>query len=309
MAIMCLLHDDYGDHLIAAIRAALPDEDVREWPDVGNPADIEYAIVFRMPADGLQPFRNLRMISTTGAGVDHLVRDPQIAGDVSIVRVIDDEFAARMADYVLCWVLFYHRDVALILEQKHAHLWRHVASRPAGELRVGVMGLGQMGGTTARRLCGLGYDVAGWSRGPHDIPGVTSFAGPEEFDAFLHGIEILVNLLPLTVETAGILSSRTFNALPSGSVVISAGRGAHLIEADLLASLESGRIRAATIDAFPREPLSVDHPFWSHPRVFITPHCATTASPQALARSFANNVRRHRRGEPLMNKVERARGY
>jgi glyoxylate/hydroxypyruvate reductase A len=309
MAILCRLHTAYGDDLINGIRRALPDEDIRGWPAVGDPDDIDICIVFRMSRGFLRPFRNLKLISSTGAGVDHFLLDPDLPRHVPLVRIIDADFAARMADYVLCWVLFHHREVAHFLAAQREARWAYKPMRSAHEVSVGVMGLGQMGRPTCERLAYLGYRVRAWSRARHSIPGVSGFAGPDEFGSFLAETEILVNLLALTAETRGILCSATFDRLPKGAVLISPARGGHLMEADLLAALDSGRLRAATIDAFPTEPLPEDHPFWRHPGLFVTPHCSSTASLATIVHSFAENVRRLRAGEALLNQVDLSRGY
>jgi glyoxylate/hydroxypyruvate reductase A len=309
MAILCRLHTAYGTALIDGIRAALPSEDVREWPEHGNPDDIDICIVFRMEPGFLRPFRNLKLISATGAGFDHFLLDPDLPRHIPLVRIVDADFATRMADYVLCWVLFHHRDVAHFLAAQRAHRWDYKPMRSAHTVRVGVMGLGQMGTLTCERLAHLGYQVGAWSRTRHVIPGVTCHAGEAEFGAFLNKTEILVNLLPLTAQTAGILCRATFNGMPRGGVVISAARGGHLVEADLSEALDTGQLRAATIDAFPKEPLPAAHPFWDLPNLFITPHCSSTASLETIVTSFAENVRRFRSGHALLNRVDFAQGY
>ncbi len=310
MAILCRLHRAYGDALIQGIRAALPEEEVREWPaETGDPDDIEICAVNRMEPGFLAPFRNLRLISATGAGIDHFIADPGFPRHIPLVRIVDPDFAARMADYVLCWVLFHHREVAAFLAAQREARWAYRLMRSAHEVAVGVMGLGQMGQVAAARLAAQGYRVLGWARGPRDIAGVRCFAGAEAFEAFLRETEILVNLLPLTPETRGILDARCFAAMRRGGVVISAGRGAHLVERDLLAALQAGQLRAATLDVFEREPLPQGHPFWSHPGVFVTPHVSTTATLRAIVEGFAENVRRFRRGEPLLNQADPVRGY
>jgi glyoxylate/hydroxypyruvate reductase A len=309
MAILCRLHEAYGTRLIEGIRASLPQEDVREWPDIGDPDDIDICIVFHMQPGFLKPFRNLGLISATGAGIDHYLLDPDLPRHVPLVRIVDADFAARMADYVLCWVLFHHREVAHCLASQRQHRWAYKTMRSAGEVRVGVMGLGQMGRLSCERLAAIGYAVRAWSRTRHAIDGVDCYAGEDEFGDFLGNTEILVNLLPLTPRTAGILGKRSFDRLPAQSVVISAAHGGHLVEADLLEALASERLRAATIDAFPIEPLPSDHPFWDHPKIYVTPHCSSTASLETTINSFAENVRRFRAGEGLLNRVDFAAGY
>ncbi|GLK82859.1 2-hydroxyacid dehydrogenase [Ancylobacter defluvii] len=309
MAILTWLHNAYGRDLIDGIRAALPDEDIREWPEAGNPDDIDICIVFRMPPGFLKPFRNLKLMSATGAGIDHYLLDPDFPRGIRMVRVVDHDFAARMADYVLAWTLFHHRDLAHFLAAQARHDWAYKIMRSASDVRVGVMGLGQMGRLAAERLAAIGYDTAAWSRSPHEVPSVTCFHGAGGLDDFLGRTEILVNLLPLTHETRGILGAATFARMPAGGVVISAARGGHLVEADLVAALQAGTLRAATIDAFPTEPLPADSPLWEVPNLYVTPHCSSTASLQTIVDTFTGNVRRFRDGQPLLNEVDTIAGY
>lgn len=309
MAILTWLHTVYGDKLINGIRAGLPGEDVREYPNIGNPDDIDICIIFRMPNGFLKPFKNLKLISTTGAGIDHYLLDPDLPRHIPMVRVVDADFGARMAEYVLAWVLAHHREMPHFLANQKTHTWAYKPIRSSFEVKVGVMGLGQMGTPTVERLAYLGYTVSGWSKSRHDIKGVKCYAGKEEFAEFLGGLEILVNLLPLTAETRGILCKSTFDRVPKDSILITAARGGHLIEKDLIEALDSGRLRYATVDAFPKEPLPPDNPLWDHPKVFVTPHCSSTPSPETIVNAFVDNVKRFRSGRPLNNPVDHTKGY
>ena len=310
MAILCWLHKVYGSALIAGIRAALPDEEVREWPEAGDPGDIEICMIHRKPPGFLKPFPNLRLLSSTGAGIDNYLLDrDDLRPGVRLVRIVDGDFAARMADYVLAWTLFHHREIARFLAAQRERRWTYRLMRSAREVRVGVMGLGQMGRLSAERLAAVGYDTAAWSRTARSVPGVECHAGREGFGPFLARTEILVNLLPLTDETRGILSSATFARMPPGGVVISAGRGGHLVVADIVQALDQGQLRAATVDAFPVEPLPQDSPLWDRPDFFVTPHSSSTASLDTIVGAFAENVRRFRAGRPLLHEVDIAAGY
>jgi glyoxylate/hydroxypyruvate reductase len=178
-----------------------------------------------------------------------------------------------------------------------------------GTARVGVMGLGELGAAVARTLAEFGFPVRGWARSEKQIPGIACFAGPEQLRDFAAETDILICLLPLTAETRGILAAPLFRMLPKGAKIINVGRGAHLIEEDLLAALRSGQIGAATLDVFQREPLDPAHPFWSHPKVMVTPHMASFITVASAAPGVIDNLRRARLGQPLANQVDRARGY
>jgi glyoxylate/hydroxypyruvate reductase A len=171
------------------------------------------------------------------------------------------------------------------------------------------MGLGELGGDAARHLAILGFDTAGWSRSPRQVDGVTCFHGADGLAAFLARTEILICLLPLTDATRGIVNADLLAGLPEGATFINAGRGGHVVEADLLAALDSGQISEATLDVFQTEPLPEDSPLWAHPQVTVTPHIAAFSDPRALVDQVAENIRRDLAGEPLINTVDPERGY
>jgi len=206
-------------------------------------------------------------------------------------------------------VLRHHRGMPTYERQQAARRWEtHDQVRP-GDRRIGILGLGELGGACARALAGLGFDVAGHARSERRIEGVTTFHGATALPAFLARTDILVCLLPLTPETRGILGSATLRRLPRGAVVINAARGAHVVEEDLLVALGEGHLAHAVLDAFEHEPLASDHPFWRHPRITVTPHIASLTNPETGARHVAEGIRRDRSGEPLLHVVDLDRGY
>ncbi len=291
------------------MNARLPDLDIRIWPDAGDPADVEYALVWKPPRGMLAGFPNLRAIFSLGAGVDHLFGDPDLPRGVPVTRVVDDHLTGGMVEFALFHVLRFHRDFHLYEAQQQAGVWQeHVLTLPE-ERRVGLLGLGVIGQGVAAALCGLRFDVAGWSRTPKSVAGVTCFHGTDGLDRLVERTEILVCLLPLTVETAGILDAATFARLPPGACVINLARGGHLVETDLLAALDSGHLAGAALDVFETEPLPAEHPFWRHPKVRLTPHIASISDPRIVADQVAENVRRVRVGQSLLHQVDPAAGY
>jgi glyoxylate/hydroxypyruvate reductase A len=171
------------------------------------------------------------------------------------------------------------------------------------------MGLGSLGTAVLERLAAYGFRLRGWNRSPRTLAGVETFAGAEQMRTFLAGCDILVCLLPLTPATQGILNREVFAALPAGASVVNVGRGPHVVDADLLAALDAGHLSRAILDVTDPEPLPADHPFWAHPRVFVTPHVASMTQPETAAPILLENIRRHRRGESLLGVVDRAKGY
>ncbi len=308
MAVMFLSAEDPAEAWRDELRARIPDLDFRIWPEIGDPAEIDVALVWRPPPGELARYPNLKAILSLGAGVDGLIADPTLP-DVPIARMVDPSLTRTMAEYVLLAVLRHHRQFDLFERAQRARKWAFAFPPQAAQRRVGIMGLGELGGAAARTLARHGFTVAGWSRTPKAIKDVTSYAGRSELHPFLHRTDILVCMLPLTAETMGILDAETFAELAHGAYVINVARGGHLVEADLIAALDSGHLGGATLDVFRTEPLPPDHPFWDHPKILITPHIASYCQPATAADGVAENIRRALAGQPLLHQVNRKRGY
>ena len=283
--------------------------DIRVWPEIGNPAEIDYALVWRPEPGFLASLPNLKLILSLGAGVDHLLGDPLLPRHLPIVRLVDPHLTHAMSEYVVLQVLRLHRRDLEYRAQQEAGIWRELDQPNAFERRVGILGLGELGQDAAKKLAALGFDVAGWSRSERTIAGVRCHAGVPGLPPLLGRSEILVCLLPLTAETEGILNARNLALLPRGAALVNAARGAHLVEEDLLAALASGHISAAVLDVVREEPLRAGHPFWRHPHIVITPHVAAFTNPPTAAPIILDNIRRFEDGRPLLNRVDPARGY
>jgi glyoxylate/hydroxypyruvate reductase A len=311
MAVLIIAPHERPDWWAAQLTHIDPSLDVRTWPDAGDPADIRYALAWKPPHGALAAFPNLEVVYSLGAGVDHLFRDPEFPDGVAVSRVVDPYLTAGMREYVLLHVLRYHKGQPVFDAQQRDHVWDDRARelKQADERQVGILGLGELGGTCARALAALGFDVAGWSRTPKDLAGIACFDGHGGLDALLGRSEILVCLLPLTDETEGILCADLFARLPKGAFLINAGRGGHLVEDDLIPALESGRLAHATLDVFREEPLPDGHPFWDHPRITVTPHAASITDPRSVARRIAGDIARVAAGAEPANRVDRAAGY
>jgi glyoxylate/hydroxypyruvate reductase A len=286
-----------------------PDLDFRAWPEIGDKAEIDYALVWRPEPGLLASLPNLKLILSLGAGVDHILGDPQLPDKVPIVRLVDPYLSDAMSEYVALQVLRFHRCDLDYQAQQRAEIWRELPQKNAAERPVGILGFGAIGQNAGRRLAALGFPVSGWSRRPHPVDKFATFAGAAGLAQLLAATEILVCLLPLTPETEGILCADTFAALPGGASLVNAGRGRHLVESDLTAALDSGRLAAAALDVFRDEPLPRGHPFWHHPRILVTPHIAGITNPRTAAAIVLDNIRRFEEGRPLLNQVDRARGY
>jgi glyoxylate/hydroxypyruvate reductase len=299
----------------AAMKKVAPDLDVRIWPDgMGKIEDIEYCAAWLPPPGVVKSLPNLKVIMSLGAGVDAILKDPTLPENIPIVRVNDPDLTGRMTEYIVLHVLMHHRQQRRLDENQKKSMWDSFPTHAAKDLSVGIMGMGVMGADSAMKLRDIGFRVAGWSRSRKEIPGVESFAGAEEFDAFLARTDVLVSLLPATADTDGIINRETIAKLsrkgPFGApIVINAGRGRQQVEGDILAALDAGELHAATLDVFVPEPLPESSRLWTHPRVTVTPHCAADSDPETICAYVAGNIRRHQRGEKLDNLVDRARGY
>jgi glyoxylate/hydroxypyruvate reductase A len=288
---------------------AFSGREVRYWPDIGDKAAIDYALVWHPEPGLLASLPNLKLIVSLGAGVDHVLRDPELPARVPILRLVDPYMTQAMSEYVTLQVLRLHRpDVAYRAQQLVAE-WREHDQKNAAERSVGILGFGTLGQDAAHKLKAVGLDVAGWSRSAKDVPGFATYAGAAGLDALLARSEILVSLLPMTPETENLLDARLFARLPRGAGVINAGRGRHLVEADLLAALDTGQISAAVLDVFRDEPLPSDHPFWRHPRIVVTPHVAAETHPPTALPIIAQAIADFEVGRPVANLVDGNRGY
>lgn len=292
-----------------ALIRAVPDIDFRVWPESGRRDEIEYALVWKPPSGMLKSLPRLKAILSLGAGVDHIFRDPDLPHGVPITRMVNAGLAVQMSEYALYGVLHFHRHMDRYAEQQRRGEWRPLSAVPPQARSVGVMGLGVLGADFARKAAALDFHVLGWSRSAKHVPGVETFDGEPGFERFLARTEVLVNFLPLTPQTRGILDARTFARLPTGAFVINIARGEHVVEADLLAALDSGQLAGAMLDVFSAEPLPPDHPYWRHPRILVTPHIAGQAIADLMVEQVVDNIRRIERGEAPLGLVQSDRGY
>jgi glyoxylate/hydroxypyruvate reductase A len=305
-----------AEQFATEIHALDPDLDIRIAPDTGPLEDIRYALVWQPQAGLLAALPNLQLIVSVGAGVDALLDDPTTPVR-PLVRFVDKDLTARMAEYVVMNVLYHHRRMTEFRELQTRRTWTYLPEPAARDVRVGIMGLGVLGSAAAAALRPFGYQLRGWTRMPKTLDGVACFAGTHQLEPFLAETDIVVVLLPLTPQTRGLvnraftskLSVRGRSPLLPGPVLINAGRGGLQIDADILDALNSGALYAASLDVFQTEPLPPPSPLWVHPRVVITPHNAAESAPAAIARYAVRQIKAHARGGKLENVVHRARGY
>lgn len=296
------------------MKARLPDHSVQIWRK-GEPleGEVDYMLAWKPDPAAFDEVPQPKVVFSLGAGVDHLMKMPNLP-QAPLVRIVDPSLTTRMTEWVVFQVLLHHRNHLTYDAQQAEHLWKAHAQPQASKVRVGLLGLGELGGDAARALARIGFQVAGWSRRSKVIEGVKCYAGEERFDEFLHRTDILVNLLPLTPDTKGlvdraVLSKLAQNGVHGAPVYINAGRGGTQNEADIAEMLTSGALRGASLDVFETEPLAEDSPLWDAPGCVITPHVAAESDPEALSDYIAGQIRGYEQGLPLQNVVDRKTGY
>ncbi len=309
---LCMLFACTGVALapwLEGFAAQAPDIDIRIWPEIGDPADIDYAFVWKPPTGVFAGLPNLRAIFSLGAGIETLLTPGLLPDSVPLVRMVDPGLAVGMNEFVVMRVLHYHRRMHEHAAFQAEAVWMPLVPKLPEDRVVGIMGLGQLGGLCARTLVSFGFPLRGWSRTQRQIDGVQTFHGQHGLAPFLQDTEILVCLLPLTQDTSGLVNGHLLSQLPRGACLINTARGAHVVDTDLLSAIESGQIGAATLDVFMQEPLPPSHPYWAHPKVTVVPHCSAITQPKTAIRTLLSNLRCHDAGGMLENQVDLARGY
>lgn len=291
---------------IKALKQHEPDLEIEVYPNVKYPEKVEFVLSWKHPHGVFKEFPNLKMISSMGAGVDHIISDDSIPKHIKITRVVDDQLTKDMSVFVLSLVLEKIRDLSF----HHCNnKWEQKIYQRPEDVQVGIMGMGVLGVAAAEILTNNGFNVTGWSKSPKNMPAVTTFHGNDQLEDFLRDSDILICLLPLTPETENILNKDLFGKLPKNAYLINVARGKHLVEKDLLEALRSGQLSGASLDVFREEPLPHDHEFWKDPKIRITPHIASITNPSTVAPQIVENYLNMKNGKPLKNVVSRETGY
>jgi glyoxylate/hydroxypyruvate reductase A len=303
-----LLHPSRDEaQWLAAFQGELPEMDVYLWPGVPNPDDVEFVVASRHDPADLRRYPNLRAVLAMGAGIEQYM-SPEMP-DVPVVRLADPAMSDEMAAYVVHWLVHFQKRMDVYLANQAETVWCEEPYTTADEYPVGILGFGSIGRRIGRALSDLGFPINGWTRSGTNADWATSFAGREQLDAFLEASSAVVNVLPHTADTAGLLNASRFDHFRPGALLINLGRGATTNESDLLAALDDGRVGNAVLDVTEPEPMAQDNPLWAHPSVRITPHVAGFTLIRSASVIIAENIRRILAGEQPFPAVDAARGY
>lgn len=308
MSLLLIAKNRDMNSLKEALLEVDPNLDVEIWPRVENKERVTFAVSWNHPEKVLQNYPNLRVVSSLGAGADHLLADQSIAKEIQLTRVIVPSLKDQMAEYVLNAIQNYRLHTARYVDQKREGFWSKHEAIPKSDCVVGVMGLGEMGQAVVNSLIVNNYSVIGCSRSKKTIDGVDTFSH-DELEDFLSKTNILLCLLPLTKETNGILDLEIFKKMKKPAYLINVARGAHLVEEDLVYALDTGALSGATLDVFEEEPLPSNHLFWNRPKIMITPHVASITNPKEAAGVIVENYKRSLSGMDLLFEVDREKGY
>lgn len=306
MSLALIIPDRKLDDLQQRLMQALPDTEIEIWPQIRNPAAVEFAVVWKQPHGSLASLPALKAVQCFGAGVDAILADPTLPA-LPIARIVDPTLTNTMVRYLDGVVSYYRLRLDMFSAQQRQKQWKPKSPRKIAH--IAVLGLGELGSAAATHFASLGYSVTGWARTPKQLEHVSCFHAAEGLAKAVADADIVICLLPLTPATQQVLSENFFSSLKTGAIFINVARGDIVDEAALLAALDNGRLQAACLDVFCQEPLPAEHALWSHPAVLITPHVSAVTDVSAVVAQIADNYRRSQRGEALLNLVDLSRGY
>ncbi|MFO7530137.1 MAG: glyoxylate/hydroxypyruvate reductase A [Marinobacter sp.] len=309
MKVLFVAGDPKPERWTVPIKELLPEAEVHVWDPDGPAIDADYAIVWQPPAKLFEREKQLKAVFNLGAGIDGLLKVPNLPEDLTVVRLEDAGMSVQMAEYVLHQLLESSRGMETYREQQRQGSWKIHRPIKRSEWPVGVMGLGHIGKRVARTLADLDYRVNGWARGEHNLEGVSTYAGPDQLGEFLKSTRVLVNTLPLTDETRDLIDYELLSQLQPGAVLINVGRGEHLVEEDLLRALDEGKLVRASLDVFRKEPLPEGHPFWQRSEITITPHISARTLRDATLEQITGKIRDHAQDRAITGIVDTSRGY
>ena len=292
------------------LQKAMPEMDIKVYPDDGDVNEVEFAVVWKHPRGILKKYPNLKAILSLGAGVDHIISDPDLPEGLPIIRLVDKKLTHEMCLHALHWVLHFHSDQYLYRSQQLKRQWIQQSSIQTEDRTIGIMGLGNIGRSIGELLVTQSFNVIGWGANQKSsLTDIKYYYGQDQLSDFLGRTNILINVLPLTSDTTNIITKKELSLLPKDSFIINIGRGGIINEDDLLTLLSEGHIKAAALDVFAQEPLPENNSLWNHPSVYITPHIAGQSNPSSAGQTISENIYRIQKGELPYPIYSRANGY
>ena len=308
MSVVVIRQDGKIDDWLQVLQNEAPHIRFYSFLDDHPRQDIEVAFVWKHPPGVFKQYPNLQYIASFGAGVDFLLDDKEVP-NVPITRVIDPVLASDMSEFTIGAILAHLKNFHQYSSDQRDGIWEPLGYRRIDDIRVGIMGLGALGLKLSEDLKALKFNILGWSKLTKSLRDVDTFSANTGLGEFLSLSDILVCLLPLTDETRGILNKELFSQLPRGAYIINVARGGHLVDEDLVTMIDSGHLSGACLDVYHKEPLNADHPFWDHPKIFMTPHVASVSDIESVVPQLLENYNRFKKGLPLLNQVSTVRGY
>lgn len=308
MSIALLFNQKQSDEWQSRLQELLPETKVEVYPTISNPEDVEFIATWKPHKDYIKEFPNLKVVQSVGAGIDHLLHT-EIPDSVKVTRIVDSALKQEMFEHVLACVMTSMKNLLLYYKDQLQQEWIPKNYRSIHETTITILGLGEIGKLVAERFVALGFRVKGWSNSQKNINEVETFAGKEGLKSAIANTDFIVNVLPLTTETESILNNEFFNQCSKQTVLINVGRGAHLVEKDLLIAIDEKQIKEAYLDVFREEPLPENHPFWSNKNIYITPHIASVTNATTALQQVAANYKKLKNKETLENEVSLVKGY
>jgi len=309
MSILIIFENKDSKPWEKALKDKLPNTSIEVYPNVKDSTAVDFVICWKPKARILEQFPNVKVIQSVGASIDHITNSQNISKNTVITRIIDKQLSSDMWEFLLAVVLSEIKNIPIYIAQQKATIWKQHQYQSIHNTTIAILGLGSIGGLVAENFTDLGFKVKGWSTSKKEISTIQSFVGEHEFEEFLEKSNFLINLLPLTKETEGILNSKMLQKLTKGTFLINVGRGEHLIDEDLIQLIDDSHLSGALLDVFNEEPLPKNHPFWKHPKIQITPHVASLTNIKSAINQVTENYVRFINNQELLNTVSIKKGY
>jgi glyoxylate/hydroxypyruvate reductase len=291
------------------LKELLPETKVEVYPNISNFEEVTFLLCWKPERNVVSKFPNVKLIQSVGASIDHITNTQTLNDSIEITRIIDHNLNHDMWEFLLSIVSAELKNLNFYQQQKELSNWKPIFYRNFKDVTISIMGLGQIGSYVAQKFAELGFVVKGWSNSEKSIPNVSTFAEKDSLIAFLRNTDFLINILPFTESTENILDKNVFQTLKKGAFLINVGRGEHLNENDLTEALTNEQLAGAYLDVFREEPLPQSHPFWTNPKISITPHIASITNLDSAAEQVVANFKAHVAGEKIQNTVSIKKGY